>query len=413
MNLLGKLQSVSLLSAATHTSELFAGNRRYSGAFLNFRGMAVTTRRSAVNRSNEQSVPKNKHNKEDNDEECLLNIGPLYRGEFLQRPAVPETKSPYIARVRLIDSGKEVLAWAPALDVGGLCMPGSIVWLSAKDTSNGKETMSSHTVELIEVNEPETESEDSNQTGPGRSCLIGASPGLGEKLAYEVLQRGLLESELGFGPAIIGKRQKASSPKKGKRKLDTDNEELCGTPNSTIAVMYKQQDHNDSRIDVELEQEIDGIINRCLIEVKNVVCSDYSEAVAPVMMKKLGKKGKKYVFTSKLSLEEYRRCGLFPIGMRSQEIDGQKVVSERAIKHVRNLANIVDKSNSGSTTCALLFVLNRSDCDMIRTCEEACAVFAKEVSLAKAKGVQTIGFRVKWKSSGHAYFDGSIPVLGV
>jgi hypothetical protein len=63
----------------------------------------------------------------------LLDLGKLVRGTLVKRPSA-SIRSPYVADVSLQTAkkadGNLVLAHAPALDVGGMCVPGSEVYLS-------------------------------------------------------------------------------------------------------------------------------------------------------------------------------------------------------------------------------------------------------------------------------------------
>ena len=70
----------------------------------------------------------------------------------------------------------------------------------------------------------------------------------------------------------------------------------------------------------------------------------------------------------------------------AQEFEGQKVVSTRAIKHIRNLVDM----RSEEVRPIVLFVVNRSDCERVRACGEACPVFAKELAKASKKGVLVV-----------------------
>ena len=412
----------------------------------------TTTAQHAVETNND-NVGYTQNKKVNNNE--LLNIGPLVEGKLIQRPAKPTTSSPYIAEVQLKSTGESVLAWAPSLDVGGLCVAGSTVWLSEtskKTNPDGslkkKQTMSTHAIELVQMDEPGSP-----------SVLIGANPNLGEKLAYEVLLRGLLEDEIGFGPALDEKsltllldkkkggnaRTKKSNMGRTVKKQKLANDETYGGASSTTessdgnapmslssspvddanygppdqqvqvqVLLKRQQTHNDSRIDVELQKN--G--KRCLIEIKNAVCADYCKDTAPI------KKGKNHcVVTSELATDEYQRSGLFPWGRKTQQFEEQKVVSARAIKHVRNLVELLNKEESApddgasssnddciETSCMVLFVLNRADCRSMRACHEGCSVFATELKKAAEAGVLVRSFRVKWTSDGLAYFDGFVPV---
>ena len=73
-----------------------------------------------------------------------------------------------------------------------------------------------------------------------------------------------------------------------------------------------------------------------VVEVKSCVCADYHRDTAPPASKK-----DRYVtVSSTVEAGEYRRTGLFPIGKRGQDWEGQKVVSTRCVKHLRHLAHI-------------------------------------------------------------------------
>ena len=136
------------------------------------------------------------------------------------------------------------LAHAPALDVGGLCAPNSTV-LMKKRPPGGK---TSHSIELVISAGPNGNADE--------DVLVGAHPQLGEKLAEEVLRRGLLSGEIGFEaatetlPSSPKKKKKAtakSSPKKGKADDGDDVEKLApGT------YLKKQVTYGDSRVDFEL-----------------------------------------------------------------------------------------------------------------------------------------------------------------
>ena len=78
----------------------------------------------------------------------LLSIGTLYQGVVVRRPS-EHNKSPYVADVTLEEDGKEIIAHAPMLDLGGLLKPGSVVRMT-KSKPGGK---TSHAIQLVKVNE--------------------------------------------------------------------------------------------------------------------------------------------------------------------------------------------------------------------------------------------------------------------
>lgn len=110
------------------------------------------------------------------------------------------------------------------------------------------------------------------------------------------------------------------------------------------------------------------------------------------------------------STEKYRRYGIFPWGRVGQTFEGKKVVSERAIKHIRNLANMVARKDE-NIKATILFVVNRSDCERMRACHEQCPVFASELSDAVKKGCSVVSVKIRWTKEGKAFFDGLIPVI--
>lgn len=299
------------------------------------------------------------------------------------------------------------LAHCPALDVGGLCAIGSTVYMSTRPPG-GK---TSHAIELLETTTMTTTHGGSEEE---EAVLVGAHPRLGEVLAEEVLRRGLLEQVIGYGPAELGTRSKKSSPKRNKKKTVANAEEKMNHDGDGMGVaervarLYKQCTYGDSRVDFEVTQTTNASstheeIQRTLIEVKNVVCSDYCATNAPEK-----RNPNHCVIVAAEDESSYRRSAIFPWGRVGQSFEGKKVVSERAIKHLRNL---VDMSNKHDNVDAIiLFVINRSDCFKMRPCHEACPVFATELSSAAKQNCKVIGFRVRWTLEGRAYFDGIVPV---
>ena len=347
----------------------------------------------------------------------LLDLGDLVKGELVKRPS-SKIKSPYVADVKIFNNGNQeeiVQAHSPALDVGGLCSVGATVFMS-KRPPGGK---TSHAIELVLAPGPNGEKNDDY-------VLVGCHPNLGEKLAEEVLRKGLLQS-LGFGPATFkSKSAKSTSPqKKVDRVLKNKNETMNQASSESLQLydneevgnfLYKQRTYGDSRIDFELvEFENSEAINRALIEVKNVVCSDYSAEFAP---EKTGTNHCVIISNTDedtvgddSSSRNYLRSGIFPWGRVGQTFEGKKVVSERAIKHLRNLSKLKsEQGKSGNVQTVVLFIINRSDCEKMRACHEACPVFASELKTTSDQGTKVLSVRIHWTEEGKAYFDGIVPV---
>lgn len=320
------------------------------------------------------SSKKRKVGSASNNMPSLLDLGKLVRGTLIKRPS-SSIRSPYVADVSLFQEGKKAsddalaLAHAPALDVGGMCVPGSEVYLS-KRPAGGK---TSHAIELVR-GAPLT-----NNAGE-KGVLVGAHPRLGELVAHEVLARGLLKDEL-----ILKHGWKMG-------KVDNDKVE-----------MKQQVTIGDSRVDFQLTLSDKTASHKVIVEVKNVVCADYRSGTEP----KTKNNNHCVVVASNGSDGEYRRSALFPWGRLGQKYDGKPVVSERAIKHLLNLKSL----QSEDVTTVVMFVVSRSDCESIRACGERCPVFRDVLSDVVQSGVKAVGVRVKWEDDGKCFFDGLIPVI--
>ena len=131
-----------------------------------------------------------------------------------------------------------------------------------------------------------------------------------------------------------------------------------------------------------------------VVEVKNVVCAEYCAATAPV------KRNLNHsVITRDFAIASFERAGLFPWGtITKQTFEGQPCVSERAIKHVRNMAALQDK---GFRT-TILFVANRGDCATMRACQEQDPAFT--IARASASGVGVDCVRVRWEEDEKCYW---------
>lgn len=301
----------------------------------------------------------------------LLDLGKLVRGTLVKRPSA-SIRSPYVADVSLQAAkkadGNLLLAHAPALDVGGMCVSGSEVYLSKRDGS-GK---TSHSIELVRGAPLTNKASD-------KGVLVGAHPRLGELVAQEVLKRGLLKDEL---------------------KLK-DGWELSAVDNNIS--MKQQVTLGDSRVDFVLTISNKETTHQVVVEVKNVVCADYASGTEP----QKGNDNHCVVVAPTSDRNKYQRSALFPWGRLGQKYNGKPVVSERAIKHIRNLQSL----SSDDVTTVVMFIINRSDCESIRACGERCPVFRDVLKEAVMSGVKAIGCRVRWDNNGKCHFDGFVPVV--
>lgn len=311
--------------------------------------------------------------------EPLLSLGQLYQGTVLRRPS-EHNKSPYVADVKLDHGGAEVIAHAPMLDLGGLLKPGTVVRMT-KSKPGGK---TSHAVQLVRVEEVEC-GEDGHE-------WVGAHPSLGNSVARALLDRGFVsEAALGYSA--------------------TEETPLSIASEVTMAETAEGE-----------TVRADFVVDNVVVEVKSCVCADYQKASAPQVTKK-----DRYVTViSEDEPEDYKRAGLFPIGKRGQDFEGQKVVSARCLKHLRHLAKVaggqvehkLDKKLTEQDeherktfkAAVLLLVVNRGDCLTFRPCSEACPVFAHEFKAAQEAGVKVVAAGVRWEGGGSCFFRGLLPI---
>ena len=306
----------------------------------------------------------------------LLNIASLVKGIVTKRPSAT-IKSPYVADVTLDDS-TTALAHAPALDCAGMCMPGKEVLMSTRKPG-GK---TSHAIELVVSD---------TQTNTDERVLVGAHPRLGELIAEEVLKRGLLVDAMSLNGSF----------KVGPVTDSTQTNEK--SQDQTIS-LKQQVTLGDSRVDFEMTITNKEMSHRLIFEVKNVVCADYEKGTEPI---KIGA-NHCVVVAEPNDDTPYKRTALFPWAKsRSQTFENKKVCSERALKHLRNLHDLATEG----VTPVVLFIVNRSDCESVRACHEACPVFGDVLEEVTRDGaVKALGVRVRWTEDGGCYFDGIIPV---
>lgn len=302
----------------------------------------------------------------------MLDLGRgLVRAELVRRPST-SNRSPWVADVALED-GRSALAHCPALDMGGLCVPGTQLLMKQAVDSRGQPVGSKavgaygtpkceYILQLVWIAEPE------NADMGG--CWCAAHPSLGERLAATLLERGLIKEV----------------PK------STDiRKEVSGVGGSNMRADFVVQ-HGKNAATV--------------VEVKTVLNTDYNPATAPAR--------KECVYLG--ADEPYRRAGIFPWGRVAQTgPDGECVVSARAIKHVDELAALAQKrSASARWLPLLLFMVVRPDAVSMRINEESCPSFARHAVAAKAAGVRIVAHKVRWgkgRDAGRAFWMGTVPVL--
>ena len=247
------------------------------------------------------------------------------------------------------------LGHTPALDCAGMIVPGAVVYC----TPNDERTKTKFTVQFCE-----------EQREDGGVVTVACHPNLAERAARVLLEEAYLTEELGV--------------------YDLDN-------------VLRQQTFGNSRVDFVVR----NIENNCitLVEVKNVVGADYIEGAVPAGRSEIGVYS---VVPKESDGSDYVRHAIFPHGSKKPDIG---VVSDRAIKHVHELTCMhgTTDAQGRAVKSAVLFIINRSDCEAFRPCHEADMVFAQMLLRAREKGVNLIAKEVIW-INGIGRAGRSIPV---
>lgn len=183
------------------------------------------------------------------------------------------------------------------------------------------------------------------------TVIVGYHPNLAEKLALELVNNGLLKD-------VVGEYDIVSS----------------------------QVTFGKSRVDFVLTNS--QAKSKILLEVKNVVGADYPINLVPKNRNKVGV----YETTENI------RSAIFPHGSKKSGIE---VVSDRAIKHVHELTELMNTKdeNNFDVKSAILFVVNRSDCNQFRPLHEADMLFAQVLYKAFKSGVMLIVQEIIWDKS--------------
>jgi DNA-binding sugar fermentation-stimulating protein len=279
--------------------------------------------------------------------------------KFVCRPS-KRNRSPYVADVHLDSERREAIAHVPAMDMGGkLVEDAQLLLKPATDKKNrpvGKDAVSpkygtpkcEFITQLLRVDE-------SSLGYP--PTWVGAHPALGEKVAEQLLMHNLLGPSF---PAVA--------------RVDRQVCKLEGTDPSR-------------RFDFLVHHQ-DAALRPRIVEVKMVVDTDYAVDAKPERAK--------CVYTS--DRKPYQRAAIFPYGSCKQKgPDGEKVVSARAIHHVRELTRVTENQSYDTT---ILFVVVRGDATHFRPNHECCPSFCKYLHHAHSTGVQVLAKQVWWGGEG-------------
>lgn len=302
------------------------------------------------------------------------------RATLLCRPS-NRNRSPYVGDIKLLDTGRVAICHLPNLDMGGKCVPGATLWVEPfKDKTTGQ-PIGPDAVNR-KYNTPKCEfaarlvlvQDDTLVDARYKPVWVGGHPTLGETLAEILITRHVAQIQTIPGIGVIESYQKQV----------------------TIS------DHTRADFVLFSSPEVSTPTRKApkhrIVEVKTVVDTDYCASWGLPTPSKT-----KCIFTS--NRDPYQRAAIFPWGSSRQKgPDGESVVSARAIKHVRELTDLVKQKKYDAT---ILFLVVRSDAETFRPNHDACPSFARYLKEAKDAGVQVLAKRVKWDDAdiGRCYED--------
>lgn len=298
---------------------------------------------------------------------------------MVQRPSV-RNRSPYVADVKVDGKNDTSIVHVPNLDSGGKLRPGATI-LCSRQPGIGATTTGKHGTPKCELICRLLRCEEKDNEATVGGVWVSAHPMLTERIAQALIERGALDDRL-HGPVVKGSVK-------------------------TQRMLKREVTHsasNSYRPDFMVSHE-DG--STTVLEVKQVVDTDYSREHVQEQVK-LQEPHPAY----SPSDEKYVRSGIFPWGKRTQKgPDGEKVVSARAIEHLRELTNMV--ASCSDKHPAVLFICGRGDVEGMRPNGAACPAFAKYLELAQRTGVRVLVQKIRWgenDDAGKAFDCGPLPL---
>lgn len=277
----------------------------------------------------------------------LYKLNDLELVKIISRPS-KVCKTPYVADIEL-SNGTIVQAHTASLGCCGLCEKDCYVYASPilSNCSQSKSKVCSYKVYLAQIYEEKIINEEkfiNNQ-------LIGIDPKLAETLVEKALTANCF-------PSLQNIKKYRREVKLGNSRFD-----------------FAGIDNNDSYF---------------VLEVKNVPLADFAD-VNYIEKKKLLKANafKDLKFNEKISY--------FPDGYRKTKGD---VVSERALKHINELADITLSKKIRPIIC---FVIQRTDSGSFQA-SNIDPTYKAAFNDALKKGVEVIILMVQWNANGEVNF---------
>lgn len=287
----------------------------------------------------------------------LYKLSNLVEAMIINRPS-KHIKSPYVADIQLINDDKQhtVLAHSASLGCCGLADKMASVLVCKKEKNIKKKSIPKNQAGL----ECEYTVYLSKKEEKGFIEYIGIYPKLAEILVEKCLIKNYFST-----------LQNIRSFKK--------------------ETVIKILDKVDSRFDFT---GLDGDGNPFIMEVKNVPLADYEDVTEKERIK----------MQIQFEDREYSsKVAYFPDGYRKNSFEP---VSERALKHINELAYISEESQKSigkKIRCIMCYVIQRTDVDRFQP--SVIDPYYREAFInARNKGVEIITLVVKWNEFGEAYF---------
>ena len=273
----------------------------------------------------------------------LMKLNALEKVKIISRPS-KVCKTPYVADIEL-SNGNIVQAHSASLGCCGLCEKDCYVLASPIESNckNTKSKVCSYKIYLAHL----CENKIYNNETIINNQLIGIDPKLAETLVENALTNNYLAN--------------LKNIKKYRREAKIMNSRF-----DFIGI-----DENDKYF---------------VLEVKNVPLADYADVCA--------KNRKKMDFSDK-NFDE--KISYFPDGYRKNK---GAVVSERALKHINELAEITHSKIIRPIIC---FVIQRTDINKFQV-SLLDPTYREAYLNAKEKGVEVITLIVQWNENGEATF---------
>jgi len=277
----------------------------------------------------------------------LHKLNDLVYVKVLSRPS-KVCKTPYVADIELPD-GSIVQAHCASLGCCGLCEKDCYVYASPMKSNcvQSKSKVCSYKIYLARFYEEKV----INDISINNNQLIGIDPKLAETLVENALTQNYLKTLT---------------------HIRTYKREVCLL---------------NSRFDFV---GIDNNGKYFVLEVKNVPLADYAD-VSSTDRKKMIKHGE----FAHIPINE--KISYFPDGYRKKK---GEVVSERALKHINELAEI---SHSKIIRPIICFVIQRTDVSSFQA-SLLDPIYKAAFNDAVAKGVEVIVLVVSWNAQGEASF---------